>query len=66
MAEVHQLVPPPRPYLATRPWRGPEGGNIVILPCIRRERLSDHRSMTMEERCMALRAVALAQDEHSA
>ncbi|WP_062230794.1 hypothetical protein [Aureimonas sp. N4] len=56
MAEVHQLVPSPRPYLAGRPWRGPEGGNIVILPCIRRERIAEFVPVRSDERTLARRS----------
>ncbi len=65
MAEVHQLVPPRRPFLASRQWAGPEGGNIVILPCIRRERLSELRPLTRDDRSL-MRRVSVAQDEQSA
>jgi hypothetical protein len=65
MAEVHQLVPLHRPFLASRQWAGPEGGNIVILPCIRRERLSDLRPLTREDRVLS-RRLAGGQDEQSA
>lgn len=66
MAEVHQLIPTPRPHLASRQWLGPEGGNIVILPCIRRERLSDMRPLAIDERCLALRSMGAMPEEQSA
>ena len=62
MAEVHQLVPSPRPYLAGRPWRGPEGGNIVILPCIRRERIVDLVPVRGDERTLVRRSFRSADE----
>jgi len=62
MAEVHQLVPSPRPFWATRPWRGPEGGNIVILPCIRRERISDLSHSRDDERRLTRRSFTVADE----
>ncbi len=63
MAEVHQLVPTQRSFPAgARAWFGPEGGNVVILPCIRRERLDALDDMPANERVIR-RAMAQAPSE---